>query len=112
MEEYDLLNDRQKDQAEELAGIAVEYGKWDQSSMADGAHYAPADANPFKASGLMCQNCVFYDEAGGCQIVSGVIEPEAICKLWIIPEQIVMMAKADAARSLDMAKRRLNLHVI
>ena len=112
MEEYELLNDRQKDQAEEYANIAVEYGKWDQSSMADGAHYAPADANPFKASGLICQNCVFYDELNGCQIVSGVIEPEAICKLWIIPEQTIMAAEAESARSLDMAKRRLKLHVL
>ena len=110
MEEYELLNDRQKDQAEELANLAVEYGKWDQTSYANGAHYA--EDNPFKASGLMCQNCVFFDEAGGCQFVSGVIAPEAICKLWIIPEQTVMMAEADAARSLDMAKRRLKLHVL
>lgn len=112
MEEYELLNDRQKEQAEGYAELAVEFGKFDQSTGADGAHYAPADANPFKASGLVCSNCVFYDELGGCQIVSGVIEPEAVCKLWIIPETAILEAEAQAQRSLDIAKRKLKLHVL
>lgn len=104
MEEYDLLNERQKEQAEGYAELAVEFGKFDQSSMADGAHYAPADVNPFKASGLVCKNCVFYDEMNGCQIVSGVIEEEAICKLWVIPETAILEAEAQAQRSLRKAK--------
>lgn len=106
MEEYDLLNERQKEQAEDLAELTVEFGKFDQTTGADGAHYASAAANPFKASGLICQNCVFYDELGGCQIVSGMIEPEAICKLWIIPEQTIALAEATAQRSLELKKRK------
>jgi hypothetical protein len=107
MEEYDLLNYRQKTQANDIAELAVEFGKFDQSSMADGAHYAPADANPFKGEGLMCQNCVFFDEtANGCQVVSGMIEPEAICKLWVIPETSLI-----ASRSLELKKMKLNLYV-
>ena len=85
-EEWDLLNDRQKEQATNNAELAVEFGMFDQSSKANGAHYAPAAKNPFKASGLMCQNCVFFNENGQCQLVAGKIEPEAICKLWVIPE--------------------------
>jgi hypothetical protein len=112
MGEYELLNERQQEQADDLAEIAVEYGKFDQSTGADGAHYAPASANPFKAQGLICSNCVFYDELGGCQIVSGVIEPEAVCKLWIIPEVTILEAEAQAQRSLDIAKRKLKLHVL
>ena len=106
-EEYDLLNDRQKDQAMDLAELAVEYGKFDQSTGADGAHYAPASANPFKGEGIVCRNCVFFDElANGCQIVSGDIEPEAICKLWVIPETSLV-----ASRSLELKKMKLNLFV-
>lgn len=106
-EEYDLLNDRQKDQADDLAELTVQYGKFDQSTGADGAHYAPGAKNPFKGEGLMCQNCVFYDEAGmGCQIVSGEIEPEAVCKLWIIPETSLV-----ASRSLELKKMKLKLFV-
>ena len=109
MEEYELLTDRQKEQAEGYAELAVEFGKFDQSSLADGAHYASAATNPFKASGLMCSNCVFWDEMGGCQIVSGVIEPEAICKLWVIPEVTILEAEAGAQRALELKKRKLDL---
>jgi hypothetical protein len=112
MDDYDLLSDRQQEQANDLAELAVEYGKFDQNIAEDGAHYVAASANPFKAQGLMCSNCVFYDDLNGCQIVSGVIEPEAICKLWIIPEVTILEAEASAARSLDIAKRKLKLHVL
>jgi hypothetical protein len=106
-EEYDLLNDRQKEQANDLAEIAVEFGKFDQSPLADGAHYAPASANPFKADGLVCKNCIFFDEmANGCQIVSGDIEPEAICKLWVIPETSI-----TATRSINLKKKQLSLTI-
>lgn len=90
MEEWGLLNERQQSQAEDLAKLAVEYGRFDQSAKANGAHYAPAAANPFKAAGLVCKNCVFFDEmSNGCQIVTGDIEPEAVCKLWVIPESMI-----------------------
>jgi len=89
VEEWDLLNDRQREMAENNAQTAVEFGMFDQSSKANGAHYAPAKVNPFKAAGLMCQNCVFFNENGQCQIVAGTIEPEAICKLWVIPESLI-----------------------
>lgn len=99
-QEWASLNDRQKAHAESLAELALEYGKFDQSSMADGAHYAPAKVNPFKADGLMCQNCIFFDELNnGCQIVTGNIEPEAICKLWVIPESNIAQAPGQLTRA-------------
>lgn len=108
-EEWALLNERQQEQAESLAEITLKFGKFDQTTGADGAHYAPADANPFKASGLICGNCVFFDEAGGCQIVSGVIEAEAVCKLWIIPEPAIIEAEAASRSRLELKQRRLNI---
>lgn len=85
--EWAALNDRQKSQATDLAEIALEYGMFDQTTGANGAHYAPAAKNPFKSEGLNCQNCIFFNELNNqCQIVSGSIEPDAVCKLWIIPE--------------------------
>ena len=90
MEEYKLLNDRQRKQAEDLADLAVRFGMFNQTTGADGAHYAPAAVNPFKAEGMICKNCVFFDEVSNqCQIVQGVLEPEAVCKLWIIPESLL-----------------------
>jgi len=98
-DEWDSLNDRQQDQAEAVFELVLEYGMFDQSSKANGAHYAPGSANPFKAQGLMCQNCIFFNENTGnqCMIVEGVIEPEAVCKMWIIPEENIVepTAKSD-----------------
>lgn len=65
-----------------------EFGMFNKSSGPDGAHYAPAAANPFKKEGLVCSNCAFY-ENGSCELVAGKIEPEAICKLWIIPKDLI-----------------------
>ena len=88
--EWDQLSERQQSQAEDLAELVLEFGKFDQSPGADGAHYAPAKSNPFPE--LVCRSCIFFDELNnGCQIVSGSIEPEAVCKLWIIPESALML---------------------
>ena len=91
MEEYELLNERQRDQAQGYAELAVKFGMFDQTTGANGAHYAPAAVNPFKAEGMVCKNCVFFDEVSNqCQIVQGVLEPEAVCKLWVIPETLLV----------------------
>ena len=98
-DEWDSLNERQQDQAEAVFEIVLEYGMFDQTSKANGAHYAPASLNPFKQTGLMCQNCIFFNDNTGnqCMIVEGAIEPEAVCKLWIIPEENIVepTTKAD-----------------
>ena len=83
------LNARQREQYTALERIASRYGKWDTSTGPDGAHYAPADANPFVSEGLICGNCAFY-EAGQCEVVTGplaggLVDPNAVCKHWIIP---------------------------
>lgn len=105
---------------EAIEKIAVENGPWEQSGPA-GAHYI-AD-NPFAEGGIRCQNCVFWNEGGSCDVVSGKIDPNAICKLWVIPEE-QLAAKPEEARSenatgVDLkpteamasaAKRGLKLH--
>lgn len=83
------LNPRQFTMYDLFETMAEEFGMWDQSTGANGAHYAPADKNPFKEEGLVCANCVFYEGGKKCEIVSGDIEPEAICKLWIIREELL-----------------------
>jgi hypothetical protein len=68
--------------AECYEGIAEEYGPWSP----DDAHYMTE--NPFANDGLKCSNCVFFEsEEGRCYIVSGEIAADAVCKLWIIPEE-------------------------
>lgn len=83
--EWASLNERQQSQAEAYTELATEFGMFDQTTGANGAHYA--SKNPFAAEGLKCSNCIFFNQENNqCQIVTGEILPEAICKLWIIPE--------------------------
>ena len=83
------LNNRQKMMYDQYEKIVEAYGKFDQSAKANGSHYAPASLNPFKEEGMVCGNCVYFIGGGGCEIVSGKIEPMAICKLWIIPQELI-----------------------
>lgn len=85
----DRLNSRQNMMYETYESIVEMHGLFNQTAKADGAHYAPADKNPFIAEGMICANCVFFVGGGKCEIVSGKIEPNAICKLWIIPQELI-----------------------
>ncbi len=89
----DRLNDRQKMMYETYESIVEMHGMFNQTAKADGAHYAPADKNPFIEEGMICGNCVFFVGGGKCEIVSGKIEPNAICKLWIIPQELIKIKK-------------------
>jgi HK97 family phage prohead protease len=82
------LDDRQMEMAEAYEGIEEEMGQWSQ----DEAHYVAE--NPFATRGIKCQNCVFYEE-GACELVSGQIAANAVCKLWIIPEDRMADEKKD-----------------
>jgi hypothetical protein len=61
-----------------------QYGKYPQAE----AHYVGAEENPFIDSGMICGNCVYWEQ-GQCDIVQGQIETNAICKLWIIPANLL-----------------------
>jgi hypothetical protein len=84
------LTKRQDGMYELYADMVEEYGKFDQGSGPDGAHYGPGDKNPFQKSGLLCANCVQYDGPRGCEVVKGDIDPLGICKLWIIPKKLIV----------------------
>lgn len=85
-EPSDALAPRQRAMYEKYEGIAEIFGPWGQDAGPDGAHYMGPDDNPFKADGLNCASCVFFQGGGACEIVSGEIHPDALCKLWVIPE--------------------------
>jgi hypothetical protein len=82
-DEYeDVLSAANLALAESYEGIAEEYGQFSQND----AHYMTE--NPFAKDGLKCGNCVFFEsEEGRCYIVQGDIAADAVCKLWIIPEE-------------------------
>ena len=80
------LANREMDQAQAYYELAAHYGLWNQGPFSDGAHYFGGEDNPFINEGMMCANCVFFVPDGRCQLVQGRIDPEGLCKLWIIPD--------------------------
>ena len=67
--------------------VVDELGSFDQTSGEHGAHYM--EENPFADKGMKCANCAFYAGPRACEIVSGDIAPEGVCKFWIIPERLI-----------------------
>ena len=79
----ELLTPRQKEMVDGYVEVEELFGPFDQGTGPDGAHYVAE--SPFAGEGLLCQNCVFYRGPRGCGLVSGDIDPNGICKLWVIP---------------------------
>jgi len=61
------------------------FGQFDQSSGPDGAHYV--DDSPFP--GLVCSSCIYFEGGNACELVAGTINPNGICKRWVIPPALV-----------------------
>lgn len=77
---------RQRALAHKLESIAETFGPWDGGTGADGAHYiAPAD-NPWTDDGLACARCAFYRGGGGCEILAQSVNPDGLCRFWIVPD--------------------------
>lgn len=76
---------RQRMIAAALIEVVHEEGKFDWGMLDAGAHYVDAASNPFLAENVRCEECIFYQSASACAIVQGVIDPNAICKFWVIP---------------------------
>lgn len=88
MAEWEMLNERQQDLAEDIAESVLKYGQFDKGSGANGAHYFDGSKNVFKSANIRCEDCIFFNENGNqCIVVEGDIDPDGICKLWIIPEE-------------------------
>jgi hypothetical protein len=81
------LEPRQRIMYEFYELIAKKMGKWSQDTGPDGAHYA--EENPFGKDGMKCINCSFFQGGNRCEVVTGEIDPEAICKLWIIRKDLL-----------------------
>ena len=67
--------------------IAEELGQFGQDAGPHGSHYMAE--SPFAEDGMICSNCAFYAGPRACEIVSGDIAPEGVCKFWIIPERLM-----------------------
>lgn len=96
----ELLSSRQQALYETYEAIAETFGSFDQGTGANGAHYVAE--SPFADEGLVCSNCVFYEGGRICEIVTGDIAPEGICKLWIINEELVTVRTTEQ-RAVDLS---------
>jgi len=81
------LSPRQRAQYEATEGVVELFGQFSQGVDADGAHYAAV--SPYAAEGMVCSSCVFFEGGRGCEVVAGDIAPAGICKLWVIPADLM-----------------------
>lgn len=94
---------RQQLMYETFEEIADLLGKWDQGIGPDGAHYVAE--SPFSGDGMVCANCWFYEGPQACEIVDGEIAPGGVCKLWVIPVEL-LVGESIRKRHLALLKRR------
>ncbi len=88
-ESMPALTARQYELYEWLSELASTFGPLDWSIGPNGAQYTNGFANPDALQGLTCANCIFYQGGASCEIVGGMIDPDGLCKFWIIPEHLL-----------------------
>ena len=101
---FPKLNERQKDLYLKIITNLQTFGYFDRGVGGNGIHYANASENPYKNQGIDCENCVFYyleGDAPRCELIQGSIEPEAICKFWIISDEDIKKESQAAFKVLN-----------
>lgn len=89
-----------------VEGVAELFGKFDQGIGPDGAHYVAE--SPFE--GMVCSSCVFYEGARACEVVDGDIAPEAVCKLWIIPEALLPGSESEGTDTTEPTRSDMTVN--
>lgn len=95
---------RQKKLYEELEDISELFGKFGKGIDSEGAHYV--EVSPFAEENMICANCAFYEGPRACEIVEGDIAPEAVCKFWLIPNELLEVPVAIRSierRAVDLS---------
>jgi hypothetical protein len=87
------LTPHQLAQMESESEIVDLFGQYDQGSGPDGAHYVAV--SPFVTDGLVCSSCAYYEGPRACELVAGDIDPNGICKKWVIPGALVNPAVVE-----------------
>ena len=100
------MTPRQKALYDAVEGVAELFGKFDQGTGPDGAHYVAE--SPF--DGMVCSSCVFYEGARGCEVVDGDIAPEGVCKLWIIPEALMPGAESEGTDTTEPVRSDMTVN--
>ena len=91
------------DTYEAMSRIAKENGRWPQQGP-DGCQYSPK--SQWAARGIKCENCIFYNEGGVCDIVSGEVAGEGLCRFWQIPEEKISAGEGNKTAASQAAKMK------
>ena len=84
---------RQKKLYKDLEDISELFGKFGKGIDSEGAHYV--EESPFAEDNMICANCAFYEGPRACEIVEGDIAPEAVCKFWLIPNDLLSVPQVS-----------------
>jgi hypothetical protein len=82
----------ERDLANALLAVVEKHGKFDEDGTGVWAGYTPAAENEDAKIGVVCKNCVFYqetEEGDVCKIISLPIEDLGKCRLAVIPDGLV-----------------------
>jgi hypothetical protein len=82
----------ERDFANALLSVVEKHGKFDEDGTGVWAGYTPAAENEDAKIGVVCKNCVFYqetEEGDVCKIISLPIEDLGKCRLAVIPDGLV-----------------------
>ena len=88
-ENVNPLTPRQRMEYENIEGVVEIFGTYDQAD----SHYQAVSHHVDE--GMICANCVLYEADGVCDAVSGVIAPEGLCRLYVIPDSLMNMVAPD-----------------
>lgn len=94
---YEQLSAAEKELHDSLVTISDDYGPLDAEETGIWIGYEPAGQNEDAARGVKCSNCSLHymkeNGAMGCMILSYEVQPEAKCRLAVIPPGYVKMNK-------------------
>jgi hypothetical protein len=82
----------ERDLANAILSVVQKYGKFNEDETGVWAGYTPAAENEVASIGVVCMNCVFYqetEEGDVCQIISLPIEDLGKCRFAVIPDGLV-----------------------
>lgn len=92
---YSMLTPVEKAYHDALVGVVAQHGYFDQGSQSVWVGYEGAAENEKASIGVVCSNCSFYKQDGGCQIVSFKVEAGGYCRLAAIPDNLIVESKEE-----------------
>lgn len=109
-----LLTPDEKALHDALAGIAQQYGKFNEDGSGIWAGYESAENNEEKEIGVKCSNCALYMGGTQCEIIAFEVEPEGKCRFAVIPDGYVDMSGQmddDMEDNMDDMSKAVDLNL-